>query len=123
MALGRLRAKRPPAPFVLLNRRAGAGSRNLVREAAMTGDQCERALLAGAFLARDLKQMGYGILASGEMGIGNTTPAQRPGLGPYGSLSQAGHRTGGRSLGSGPFKKAEGCGGGLRAVFPAVSQV
>lgn len=41
----------------------------------MTGDQCERALLAGAFLARDLKQMGYGILASGEMGIGNTTPA------------------------------------------------
>ena len=25
-----------PAPFVLLNRRAGAGSRNLVREAAMT---------------------------------------------------------------------------------------
>ena len=64
-----------PAPFVLLNRKAGAGSRNLVREAAMTGDQCERALLAGAFLARDLKQMGYGILASGEMGIGNTTPA------------------------------------------------
>ena len=41
----------------------------------MTGDQCEKALLAGAFLARDLKQMGYGILASGEMGIGNTTPA------------------------------------------------
>lgn len=67
--------KEAPAPFVLLNRRAGAGSRNLVREAAMTGDQCERALLAGAFLARDLKQMGYGILASGEMGIGNTTPA------------------------------------------------
>ena len=67
--------KEAPAPFVLLNRRAGAGSRNLVREAAMTGDQCEKALLAGAFLARDLKQMGYGILASGEMGIGNTTPA------------------------------------------------
>lgn len=45
----------------------------------MTGDQCERALLAGAFLARDLKQMGYGILASGEMGIGNTTrPAPWP---------------------------------------------
>ena len=50
-------------------------------------------------------------------------PGQRPGLGPYGSPSQAGHRTGGRSLGSGAFKKAEGRGGGLRAVFPAVSQV
>lgn len=66
---------RQAAPFVLLDRKIAAGSRNIVKEAAMTGEQCVRALLCGIELAGELKAMGYEILATGEMGIGNTTPS------------------------------------------------
>lgn len=62
-------------PFVLLNRKIAAGSHNLVKEAAMSREECCRALLAGILLVGDLKEQGYGIVATGEMGIGNTTPS------------------------------------------------
>ncbi len=68
-----------PQPFVMLNRKVAEGSKNIVREAAMSMEECLKALLAGLFLVRDLKERGYGILAVGEMGIGNTTPSSAVG--------------------------------------------
>ena len=41
----------------------------------MSRTGCLQALLSGIDLAFRLKEMGYEILAAGEMGIGNTTPA------------------------------------------------
>lgn len=62
-------------PFALLDRKIAAGSENIVKRAAMTKEQCLEALLCGISLAGELKNMGYEILATGEMGIGNTTPS------------------------------------------------
>ena len=62
-------------PFVLLNRKTAFGSKNLVREPAMERRDCEAAVLSGIRLAGDLKAMGYEIIATGEMGIGNTPPS------------------------------------------------
>ncbi len=49
------------------------GTKNMVREAAMTREQAVEALETGIMLALEKKQEGYQILATGEMGIGNTT--------------------------------------------------
>ena len=56
------------------DRKIAEGTADLVKEAAMTGEQCRRALEEGKALVRELKEKGYTILAVGEMGIGNTTP-------------------------------------------------
>ena len=74
--------KEAPAPFVLLNRRAGAGSRNLVREAAMTGDQCEKALLAGGVPGPGSEADGLWDPGLRRNGHREHHPGQRPGLGP-----------------------------------------
>src|SRR3712207_2058812 len=48
------------------------GSRNFLKEAAMTEEECERAILEGfSFIGE--KQKEYDIFSNGEMGIGNTT--------------------------------------------------
>jgi len=49
------------------------GTRNMTQEPAMTREECEQAILAGAQLVYELKEQGYGLIATGEMGIGNTT--------------------------------------------------
>lgn len=74
-------------PFTLLNRKTACGSKNIVKEAAMTREQCAAAMLAGIELMGQLKAAGYEIVATGEMGIGNTTPSSAmaavlTGLGP-----------------------------------------
>lgn len=51
------------------------GTRNLAKEAAMTADQAEQAIRRGMELVRRCKRQGYQLLATGEMGIGNTTAA------------------------------------------------
>lgn len=51
------------------------GTRNLRTEAAMTTEETEALILAGAELARKAIGDGADILIPGEMGIGNTTPA------------------------------------------------
>ena len=61
-----------PVPGVL-NRRIAAGTQNMVQGPAMSKDQALQALQTGIDLVRDLKESGYKILATGEMGIGNTT--------------------------------------------------
>jgi len=58
-----------PEPKVL-NRKIAYGTRNLVKEPAMTRQQCLQAILTGAELAM---QTSADVLGVGEMGIGNTT--------------------------------------------------
>ena len=49
------------------------GTRNMAKGPAMTREQAEQAIRAGIAMAVELKGQGYQILATGEMGIGNTT--------------------------------------------------
>lgn len=51
------------------------GTRDLRFEAAMTREETETLILAGAALARRAIAEGADLLVPGEMGIGNTTPA------------------------------------------------
>ncbi|WP_309572027.1 nicotinate-nucleotide--dimethylbenzimidazole phosphoribosyltransferase [Deinococcus sp.] len=51
------------------------GTRDLSVEAAMTPQETETLILAGAALARQASEGGADVLIPGEMGIGNTTPA------------------------------------------------
>jgi nicotinate-nucleotide--dimethylbenzimidazole phosphoribosyltransferase len=61
-------------PGAVIHRKVAPGTKNLAREAAMTLEQCRQAVKVGTELVWELKRQGYGILATGEMGIGNTTP-------------------------------------------------
>ncbi len=54
---------------------AGRGSGNLLREPAMTRAQAAAAMLAGARIVGAEAEAGLDLLALGEIGVGNTTPA------------------------------------------------
>lgn len=49
------------------------GTKNMTKEPAMSREEAVRAVEAGIAMAEELKEKGYTILATGEMGIGNTT--------------------------------------------------
>lgn len=49
------------------------GTANMTKGPAMTREQTIQAIEAGIEMVRRLKERGYAILATGEMGIGNTT--------------------------------------------------
>lgn len=49
------------------------GTKNMAKEPAMTYEEAVQAIEVGIHVAEDLKEQGYGLLATGEMGIGNTT--------------------------------------------------
>lgn len=49
------------------------GTRNMTKGPAMTREEAEQAVLTGIRIAGELADKGYDILATGEMGIGNTT--------------------------------------------------
>lgn len=55
--------------------RVREGSRNLAREPALTVSEFDQAWEVGAIRAREAAADGMRIVAAGEMGIGNTTPA------------------------------------------------
>ncbi len=57
----------------ILQKNIRRGTGNIAREPAMTREEAERAILVGAELVGQLKKDGYTIIATGEMGIGNTT--------------------------------------------------
>jgi nicotinate-nucleotide--dimethylbenzimidazole phosphoribosyltransferase len=59
----------------LLHRKVRSGSRNMLREAAMSDEELAQALKVGSELADVAKEKGQSLLAVGEMGIGNTTAA------------------------------------------------
>ncbi|QEL18237.1 nicotinate-nucleotide--dimethylbenzimidazole phosphoribosyltransferase [Limnoglobus roseus] len=52
-----------------------AGSRNLAREPALTVDEFRQAVAVGEKQAESAAEAGMVVVAAGEMGIGNTTPA------------------------------------------------
>ena len=49
------------------------GTKNMARGPAMSREEAERAILTGIRLVQELAEKGYDIIATGEMGIGNTT--------------------------------------------------
>lgn len=49
------------------------GTGNIAEGPAMTSEECIQAILTGADLIRELKEEGYQLIVTGEMGIGNTT--------------------------------------------------
>ena len=55
------------------NYKVAYGTRNMVNEPAMTKEEAMQAVLTGIKLVEARKKEGYQIIATGEMGIGNTT--------------------------------------------------
>jgi nicotinate-nucleotide--dimethylbenzimidazole phosphoribosyltransferase len=59
----------------ILNYKVRRGTRNMLREAAMSDAELTQAIEVGLKLAAEAKSRGKNLLAVGEMGIGNTTAA------------------------------------------------
>lgn len=57
----------------ILQRNIRRGTWNIAKGPAMTREEAVEALAVGINLARELKEQGYHLLGTGEMGIGNTT--------------------------------------------------
>lgn len=57
----------------LLDRRVRSGTGNIAREPAMTREEAERAICVGIDLVAEEAARGTRVIATGEMGIGNTT--------------------------------------------------
>ena len=55
------------------NKKVAYGTKNMAKEPAMTRDEVIEAIEVGINQVLDLKEMGYKMIATGEMGIGNTT--------------------------------------------------
>ncbi len=62
-------------PFKVCDRKIKKGTENILIRSAMTYEECEKAVLTGIECVKELKEKGYNIIATGEMGIGNTTPS------------------------------------------------
>ena len=59
----------------LVNRRVASGTGNIARGPAMTRDQAAASILSGVEIVETEIGRGLDILATGDMGIGNTTPS------------------------------------------------
>jgi nicotinate-nucleotide--dimethylbenzimidazole phosphoribosyltransferase len=59
----------------LINRKVARGTRNMVREAAMSEGDLQSALRVGMDLAKKGEEQGRTLIGTGDMGIGNTTAA------------------------------------------------
>ncbi|PZE20377.1 nicotinate-nucleotide--dimethylbenzimidazole phosphoribosyltransferase [Paenibacillus xerothermodurans] len=57
----------------LYARKVRKGTRNMMREAAMTKQEAVDAIVTGIQLVEELTMQGYRLFATGDMGIGNTT--------------------------------------------------
>lgn len=58
----------------VIDRKIREGTGNIAVESAMTKDECIKAVETGISIVKELKNKGYKLIATGEMGIGNTTP-------------------------------------------------
>jgi len=58
-----------------IDKRIAAGTQNMACGPAMTKEQAQSAVRAGCELVGEMKDRGYRLIATGEMGIGNTTAA------------------------------------------------
>ena len=59
----------------LVNKKVGYGTKNILKEPAMSIEECEQALKIGGELAEEEFKAGSNTIAFGEMGIGNTSSA------------------------------------------------
>ena len=59
----------------LVSRKVVRGTANMHKGPAMTRQQAEQCIQVGIDLAREYAKKGYRIFATGDMGIGNTTPS------------------------------------------------
>ncbi|MBQ5338221.1 MAG: nicotinate-nucleotide--dimethylbenzimidazole phosphoribosyltransferase [Oscillospiraceae bacterium] len=59
----------------ITQKKTACGTRNFTIEPAMTEEQMTSSIITGMDIVRELKASGTQIIVSGEMGIGNTTPA------------------------------------------------
>ncbi|MHB8138463.1 MAG: nicotinate-nucleotide--dimethylbenzimidazole phosphoribosyltransferase [Smithellaceae bacterium] len=59
----------------LLHRKVARGTRNMARESAMTRAEAEQALAVGMGVLNEVAEKGLDLVATGDMGIGNTTPS------------------------------------------------
>jgi nicotinate-nucleotide--dimethylbenzimidazole phosphoribosyltransferase len=59
----------------IVDRRIRAGTASIARGPAMTREEAERSVATGIELARREVSRGVGMIATGDMGIGNTTPS------------------------------------------------
>jgi len=57
----------------VINKKIAKGTRNFLKEPALSDEETLKAIEEGVSFAADLKQKGYRLIAGGEMGIGNTT--------------------------------------------------
>lgn len=67
--------RQPPEEAGIIGRSVARGTADISLGPAMDRDQAIAAVRAGVELVADFKRRGYQIIASGEMGIGNTTTA------------------------------------------------
>ena len=61
------------APATLLNKKIALGTQNMAKGPAMSREQAIRAIEAGIEVVEDLAREGLDLVATGDMGIGNTT--------------------------------------------------
>ena len=64
-----------PEGTELINANIGRGTKNFCKEAAMTIEECKRAIEKGAELSRTVPMLTCNVIGFGEMGIGNTSSA------------------------------------------------
>lgn len=57
----------------VLNRKVRKGTRDFLKEPAMTEEETLQAVSVGMELVKDCRDKGYAMIGTGEMGIGNTT--------------------------------------------------
>lgn len=55
------------------NRAVRYGTGNIAKGPAMTREECVKAIETGIHVVKELKEQGYDLIITGEMGIGNTT--------------------------------------------------
>ena len=60
-------------PEGVIDKKVAKGTRNFLHEPAMTTEEALNAIEAGIECVKELKDKGISIIATGEMGIGNTT--------------------------------------------------
>ena len=60
-------------PEGVIDKKVARGTRNFLHEAAMTSEEAIKAIETGIECVKEFKDKGISIIATGEMGIGNTT--------------------------------------------------
>ena len=64
---------RPVVGETIVQHNIRRGTANMTQGPAMTREEAAQAVMTGVLLVEELKHKGYRLLATGEMGIGNTT--------------------------------------------------